>query len=207
MHRRSVCVAVLGSSFLAWAVACGQVEPAEPTAIREDASVTVAGDAGPGDAGYAGEAGDAGDAGDAGGLADGGCADAGYTATVAWNGTPIYLAPTAERRTSKGGSYTYIWGSVFDPEFRVDEGIFAVDLPSSLAPGRYSCVLPEDFLPSGSSAVVYFSEHRGFDFVADPKECVVEVLPSCDVTRPHFRVAASYDSTYYGRVALAATVQ
>ncbi len=192
MDRRSAFVPVVA----ALALACGRIEPVEDVKIPSDASVLpeVLPDAGPDvDAGLPDVA--------------AGCPDAGYTATVSWNGTPIYVTPQAELRRSKVGSYTYVWGAVFDPEFRVDEGILAFDLPLSLAPGRYSCVLPEDFSPSGTSAVVYFSEHRGFDFVADPTECAVEILASCDDGRPHFRMSASYDSTFYGRVRLEATVE
>lgn len=194
MHRRSVFAPVVA----ALAFACGRIEPVEDVKIPNDASVLPdAFDAALPDVTF-----------DA-GLPDvvTSCPDAGYSATVSWNGTPIYVTPEAELRSSKAGSYTYVWGAVFDPEFRVDEGILAFDLPSSLAPGRYSCVLPEDFSPAGTSVVVHFAEHRGFEFVADPKECAFEILPSCDDGRPHFRVSASYDSTYYGRVRLEATVE
>jgi hypothetical protein len=194
MDRRAAFVPVVA----ALAVACGRIEPVEEVKIREDASVLP--DVLPFDAGLPDVDAGVPDVAVA-------CPDAGYTATVSWNGTPIYVTPAAELRSSNAGSYTHVWGAVFDPEFRVDEGILAFDLPSSLAPGRYSCVLPGDFAPYGTSVVVYFSEHRGFDFVADPKECAVEIFPRCDDGRPHFRVSASYDSTNYGRVRLEATVE
>ncbi len=196
MDRRAAFVPLVA----AFAVACGRIEPVEDVRTPSDASAlpeAMPFDGSPPDVTF-----------DA-GLPDvvTSCPDAGYSATVSWNGTPIYVTPEAELRSSKAGSYTYVWGAVFDPEFRVDEGILAFDLPSSLVPGRYSCVLPEDFSPAGTSVVVHFAEHRGFEFVADPKECIVEILPSCDDGRPHFRVSASYDSTNYGRVRLEATVE
>ena len=117
------------------------------------------------------------------------------SATVTWNDSVVYVTP--ETTFDDADHHLHVWGSIFDPQFRIDEGVLAFDFPLALARGDHGC--------GAAGVAVTVAEHRGFEFTADPNECTVHVdaVDACGHVR--FTVAAAYDSTYYGRSKVAGT--